>query len=130
MASIRIHGSLGGRPLSTRRAEAESGLRAAAPDDRGSTPVAVNSGSTSLIGVATRRHACAQRRFGSMKKDRGVILRYTEKRCNVFARPFVENAERDDGALNLAELGDARPKPHVLHGAGHELVGKRNVIVR
>ena len=65
-----------------------------------------------------------------MEKDIDVIARHAERRGDVLAVALLEHAECDDGALRVAELGDARAQTDVFFGAGERVFGGDFVAVR
>ena len=64
-----------------------------------------------------------------MKQHGDVILRNSEQRRNVVAGSLFEEPERDDGALNFAELGHARAKPNGVFRACQELLLENELVV-
>src|SRR5690349_1071668 len=68
------------------------------------------------------RHARAQRAFGSMQQDGDVARGDTEGFGDVFSGALFEHAQGDDGALDFAELGDARAQTDVILGAREEIL--------
>lgn len=59
-----------------------------------------------------------------------MVFGDTEQLRDVFTWSLVEDAQRDNGPLNFAELCYAGAQPQLFHGLGHQLVRKSDVTVR
>ncbi len=64
-----------------------------------------------------------------MEQNSGVVFGDAQELSDVFSWALLEDTQRDDSAVNLAELCHAGTKAHLLHGTLHELVGKFEVSV-
>ena len=58
-----------------------------------------------------------------------MVLGDPQELRHVFARPFLEDAQSDDRALNLAQLGHARPQTQLVDRSVHEIFGNRDVAI-
>jgi hypothetical protein len=80
------------------------------------------------------RHAHAEGRLRAMHEDIDVTTREAERIGDILTGAFLEESQRDDGALHAAQRRDAQAEAHDVLGVreqvlGVDVAGRRRLVV-